>query len=219
MQRRSPAPMSVWRPLNLDDFLIGAPHYPEQVDESYWARDAKRIAAAGFNVTRMGEFAWHIFEPREGQFDFSLFDKAIEVSGAEGVKTIMCTPTATPPRWLTAKYPDVLRVDESGRVAGHGSRQHADTCSPAYRDHSQPHHGGDGRALPGQPVVIGWQTDNELNTTVSPSYSGRRNANSVATCKGATTRSRNSIVLGAVDFWATAYDNFDQVGLPHNANP
>ena len=45
MQPRSSAPLSVWRPLNLDAFLTGAPHYPEQVDESYWAHDATRIAA------------------------------------------------------------------------------------------------------------------------------------------------------------------------------
>jgi len=105
MSRVSASPISVWRPIRTDTFLLGAPHYPEHVDESYWERDAERMAAAGFNATRMGEFAWHIFEPREGQFDFTLFDKAIEVLGRRGVKTILCTPTATPPRWLTAKYP------------------------------------------------------------------------------------------------------------------
>ena len=46
MKLTSPAPLSVWRPLALDDFLVGAPHYPEHVDESYWQRDAERMAAA-----------------------------------------------------------------------------------------------------------------------------------------------------------------------------
>ena len=54
------APLSVWRPIATDTFLVGAPHYPEHVDESYWQRDAERMAAAGFNTTRLGEFAWHI---------------------------------------------------------------------------------------------------------------------------------------------------------------
>ena len=70
------APLSVWRPIATDTFLVGAPHYPEHVDESYWQRDAERMAAAGFNATRLGEFAWHIFEAREGVFDFDLFDRA-----------------------------------------------------------------------------------------------------------------------------------------------
>jgi beta-galactosidase len=74
------------------------------------------MAAAGFNAVRLAEFAWHIIEPHEGTFDFDLFDRAIDVLGKAGIKTIMCTPTATPPRWLTARYPEVLRVDANGRA-------------------------------------------------------------------------------------------------------
>jgi beta-galactosidase len=219
MQRSTSAPPSVWRPLNLDAFLIGAPHYPEQVDESYWAHDAKRIAAAGFNVTRMGEFAWHIFEPREGVFDFSLFDRAIEGLAAEGVKTIMCTPTATPPRWLTAAYPNVLRVDENGRVASHGSRQHADTNCPDYRVHSRRITKALVDHYRDNPHVIGWQTDNELNTTVSTSYSEatEREFRRYLQERYKTIDQLNFVWGG--HFWATAYDDFDQVGLPRNANP
>lgn len=102
------APLSVWRPINIDTFLLGAPHYPEHVDESYWERDAERMAAAGFNSVRLGEFAWHIFEPRENSFDFDLFDRAITVLAKHGIKTIMCTPTATPPCWLTYHPEDDL---------------------------------------------------------------------------------------------------------------
>ena len=112
------APLSVWRPIATDTFLVGTPHYPEHVDESYWQRDADRMAAAGFNTVRLAEFAWHILEPHEGTFDFDLFDRAIEMLGKAGIKTIMCTPTATRPRWLTVRYPEVLRVDANGRAVG-----------------------------------------------------------------------------------------------------
>ena len=40
------APLSVWRPIATDTFLVGAPHYPEHVDESCWERDAERMASA-----------------------------------------------------------------------------------------------------------------------------------------------------------------------------
>lgn len=66
------------------------------------------MAAAGFNSVRLGEFAWHIFEPRENSFDFDLFDRAITVLAKHGIKTIMCTPTATPPCWLTYHPEDDL---------------------------------------------------------------------------------------------------------------
>lgn len=219
MKLASPAPLSVWRPLALDDFLVGAPHYPEHVAESYWQRDAERMAAAGFNVVRMGEFAWHLLEPREGVFDFSLFDRAIAILGQQGVNTIFCTPTATPPRWLTATYPEVLRVDELGRTARHGSRQHADTASPVYRMHSQRITKTLAEHYRDNPHVIGWQTDNELNTTVSTSYSEAtlREFKRYLRNRYATIADLNFAWGG--DFWALAYDNFDQVVLPLSGAP
>lgn len=219
MPRKSPAPLSVWRPLNLDQFLLGAPHYPEHVDESLWQRDAERLAAAGANAVRMGEFAWHIWEPSEGHFSFDLFDRAIEVLGRQGIKTILCTPTATPPRWLTLHYPEVLRVDGNGRVAGHGSRQHADTTSPVFRAHSRRITRAMAEHYRTNPHVIGWQTDNELNTTASESYSPscRLEFQKYLTHRYADISALNHAWGG--HFWALAYDSFAQIDLPRQMAP
>lgn len=214
MKRSNPAPLSAWRTLNLDDFLLGVPHYPEHVDESYWQRDAERMKAIGFNTVRMGEFAWHIWEPFEGKFDFDLFDRAIDVLGKAGINTILCTPTATPPRWLTHNYPEVLRVDRNGRRASHGSRQHGDTTSPVLRHHSRRITKAMAEHYKDNPYVIGWQTDNELNTTVSESFSDSAALafRNFLRHKYATIDDLNFAWGG--HFWATAYDNFDQVVLP-----
>ncbi len=219
MSRVSASPISVWRPIRTDTFLLGAAHYPEHVDERCWERDAERMAAAGFNATRMGEFAWHIFEPREGQFDFALFDKAIEVLGRRGIETIMCTPTATPPRWLTANYPEVLRVDGAGRPASHGSRQHADTCSLVYRAHSKRITAAMAEHYRSNRYVIGWQTDNELNTSESRSYSAaaRVEFQNFLQARYGSIAELNRAWGG--DFWATAYDDFNQVVLPFDQAP
>lgn len=213
------APLSVWRPINLDRFLLGAPHYPEHVDESYWQRDAERLAAAGANTVRMGEFAWHIWEPVEGRFNFDLFDRAIAVLGDAGIKTILCTPTATPPRWLTVNYPEVLRVDGNGRTAGHGSRQHADTTSPVYRAHSRRITRAMAEHYAGNPNVIGWQTDNELNTTASESHSpsARLAFQNWLQSRYASIRDLNRAWGG--DFWALAYDHFGQIDTPRDMAP
>jgi len=171
MSRKHPEPLSVWRTLNHDTFLLGAPHYPEHVDEGYWDRVAARPAAAAANTVRLGEFAWHLWEPWEGQFDFALFDRAIAGLARHGIRTILCTPTATPPRWLTVNYPEVLRVDANGRAMGHGSRQHADTTSAVFRAHSRRITRALASHCRDNPDVIGWQTDNALNTKISESYS------------------------------------------------
>jgi beta-galactosidase len=214
MQIAARKPLSVWRPLNIDTFLIGVPHYPEHVDESYWQRDAERMAAAGFNAVRMGEFAWHIWEPHEDQFDFDLFDRAIAVLAANGIKTILCTPTATPPRWMSDKYPEILRFDAQGRQASHGSRQHADTTSPVFRHHSQRITKALADHYRDHPDVIGWQTDNELNTTTSESYAPSTLLEFQKFCrtKYATIDALNFAWGG--DFWATSYQTFDQIVLP-----
>ena len=112
------APLSVWRPLNIDHFLLGAPHYPEHVDESYWQRDAARLAAAGANTVRMGEFAWHIWEPHEGHFDFNLFDRAIAVLGDAGASySAAQVRTAL----LTSKPGDIIIAHMNHPEAGTGA--------------------------------------------------------------------------------------------------
>ena len=224
MIKKTPAaPLSAWRTLNIDTFLLGAPHYPEHVEESYWERDAERMAAAGFNAVRMGEFAWHIFEPREGVFDFDLFDRAIAGLGRHGIRTILCTPTATPPRWLSFRYPEVLRVDCNGRMASHGSQQLRPTTSKPGLSHPQPSASRGGVPMADHyrdnPDVIGWQTDNELNTTEPRSYSAAtRREFQLWLADRYQTIDRLNAAWGG-HFWATAYDDFDQVVLPLDYAP
>lgn len=211
--------LSVWRTIDTDRFLVGTPHYPEHVDESYWDNDARRMAEAGFNAARLGEFAWHIFEPREGTFDFDLFDRAIAGLGRHGVKTILCTPTATPPRWLTVKHPEILRVDGNGRSMSHGSRQHADTSSPVFRDYSRKITRAMAEHYRDNPDVIGWQTDNELNTSMPESYSPSALKEFQAYLEDTyKTIDKLNFAWGG-DFWATAYDDFSQIVFPQDFAP
>lgn len=219
LKLKARAAPSAWRTLPINQFLIGVPHYPEHVDPSYLERDASRMADCGFNVIRMAEFAWNLMEPREGVYDFSLFERTMEVFGAKGISTILCTPTATPPRWLTYRYPEVLRVDGNGRVARHGSRQQADTCSPVYRAHSRRITEVMAKHFKGHPNLIGWQTDNELNTTVSESFSDStaREFRLYLEQRYGTIAEVNR--AWGTNFWAQTYDNFDQIDLPFQLAP
>ncbi len=208
------------RPLPLDRFLFGACYYPEHWDAATREDDATRMRAAGFNVVRMAEFAWDLIEPVEGAFDFTLFDETIAHLGVHGIDTILCTPTATPPRWLTERHPEILRVDGADRPMRHGSRQHADLAHPTFREHSR----RITRAMAGHfaanPHVIGWQTDNEF-------YCHLDNDHGPATQEAFREYLRrlydgDIVALNrawGTQFWAQTYTDFEQVETPRPMRP
>lgn len=133
--------------------------------------DLRRIKASGIDYIRMAEFAWSLFEPEEGVFTFEYFDHVLERALSYDLKVILCTPTATPPAWLTHSYPEVLNSRLDGTSFGHGHRRHYTYNSEKYRELSSiivtklAQHYGE------HPAVVGWQIDNEFNCEISEFYS------------------------------------------------
>ncbi|WP_424130589.1 beta-galactosidase [Roseiarcus sp.] len=52
----------------------------------------------------------------------------METLGSAGLKIVLGTPTAAPPRWLMDEYPEIAPIDERGRPRGFGSRRHYTFC-------------------------------------------------------------------------------------------
>ncbi|GJM73581.1 hypothetical protein HMSSN036_57970 [Paenibacillus macerans] len=75
-----------WR---TEQFRLGVCYYPEHWPELLWDDDFKRMKELGFSVVRMAEFAWSIFEPEEGRFEFGLFDRAIDLAHKHGMLVIL----------------------------------------------------------------------------------------------------------------------------------
>jgi beta-galactosidase len=154
---------------------LGVCYYPEHWDEARWAEDAARMAALGLSWVRIGEFAWSRLEPAPGRLDWDWLDGAMETLGDAGLKVVLGTPTATPPRWLVNRMPDMLPVDRQGRPRGFGSRRHYDFAHMGYREECRRFVRLLAERYGRHPALGAWQTDNEYacHDTVL-SYSSRR---------------------------------------------
>jgi hypothetical protein len=53
------------------------------------------------------EFTWVKMEPSEGEFNFTWLDSALSVLAKYNISAVLGTPTAAPPAWLIAKYPEI----------------------------------------------------------------------------------------------------------------
>lgn len=197
-----------------ETFLFGVCYFPEQWSEDLWEEDFKRMKALGMNVIRMGEGAWHLWEPEEGRYEFALFDRAIELATKHDLKVILGTPTYTPPAWLTSSYPEVLRVAFDGTVMHHGSRRHYNYTAPKYLELCHgvvtalaAHYGHDKR-------VIGWQIDNELNCHMNVSFAKSDDAAFQVWCEQQYGTLEALNTAWGTSFWAQHYSDWSQVHLP-----
>jgi len=140
---------------------LGCAYYPEYWGNERFETDARLMQEAGINIVRIGEFAWCRMEPEEDVFTLEWLHECVQVLGSYGIKVIMCTPTATPPAWLTSAYPDTLMVRPDGIRLEHGGRRHYCYSSDAYMRHTTRIVEKLASEFSKYETVVGWQIDNE----------------------------------------------------------
>ncbi len=194
---------------------LGVCYYPEHWPEDIWADDARRMAEAGLSWVRIGEFAWSRMEPTPGDLQFDWLDRAIETLGAAGLKVILGTPTATPPRLMIDRHPDMLAVDEHGKTRGFGSRRHYCFSHQGYIEECKRIVTLLAQRYGGNPHVAAWQVDNEYgchDTTISYSEAALAGFRNWCAAKYQSTDALNR-AWGNV-FWSMEYNDFNEIGLP-----
>jgi beta-galactosidase len=150
-------------PEPVNRLYLGAAYYPEHWPEERWPEDIRLMQAAGFNVARLGEFAWSTFEPAEGAFHFDWLERAVSLLAEAGIQSVLGTPTAAPPAWLVTRYPETLAVDESGRKVQFGNRCHYCVNSGQFHQSTRKIVAAMAERFGPNHNVIGWQLDNEYN--------------------------------------------------------
>jgi len=192
----------------------GAAWYPELWNEDVLEEDIQMMKDTGINLVRMGEFVWSVLEPEEGHIDITPFARFIDRLHQHGIDTIMCTPTPTPPIWMTHQHPERCFVDQHGTVMGHGARQHICTNHPYFRERAAILAEHLARELGQLSGLVGWQLDNEFKAHVAECM--------CSTCLGlwhewlearyGTIEQLNE--AWGTNIWNQRYQRFDQVPQP-----
>lgn len=204
--------------MKLSHLTLGVCYYPEHWPQEMWLDDLRRMKAYGIEVIRIAEFAWNKFEPREGEYDFTFFDSFMELALQEGMQVIFCTPTATPPAWLSEQYPEILNADVDGSRIHHGMRRHNNLTSPVYRSFSAKITEQLAAHYSPYPNVIGWQLDNEINCEKDLYYAESDHAafRQYLKEKFGTLEQLNKAMGTA--FWNQTYTDWEQVHLTRKTN-
>lgn len=206
--------MNIEKSIRQDKLKLGTCYYPEHWDKALWKSDLERMKEAGIETIRIAEFAWSKFEPQEGEFTFEFFDEFLDLTDKEGMQVIFGTPTATPPAWLTNKYPEVLNARMDGVLYRHGARRHYNYNSTKYKElcanivtKIAAHYGK-------RKSIIGWQIDNELNCEVDVFYSESDTAAFREFLKQKYTTLEALNEAWGTTFWNQTYMDWEEIYVP-----
>ena len=204
---------------------FGVDYHPEQWvypyagtrdnPEGAWEQDADLMQRAGVNVVRMGEFTWGLCEPEEDQFDFGWLQRCMEVLARAGIRTVLATPTAAPPIWLSRKYPEILPLDDRGLVKHEGTRRAVCLNSEVYWNRSKKVVEALAQALGQHPSLLAWQVDNSLGghfTEASFNADTRRDWHHWLEAKYETVERLNHLM--GLRHWGQVVQRFQDVPLP-----
>jgi beta-galactosidase len=143
-----------------DKVLYGAEYYYEYMPYHRLEKDVQMMKDCGFNVVRIGESTWGVWEPQDGVFDFTELDRVLEAMNKVGIKVIVGTPTYAIPAWLAREHPDVLARTPEGKNK-YGARQNMDIVNPVFRFYAERVIRKLISHIKDNPAVIGFQADNE----------------------------------------------------------
>ena len=144
--------------------LHGGDYNPEQwLDRpDILAQDIELMKKASVNAVTLGVFSWSVLEPEEGVFKLDWLADIIHNLYANGIRTILATPSAARPAWLAHKYPEVRRVRADRVRELYNRRQNYCYTSPIYREKVRTIDQKLAQRFGNDPAVILWHISNEM---------------------------------------------------------
>ncbi|NUP98712.1 MAG: beta-galactosidase [Armatimonadetes bacterium] len=203
-------------PLNprFPHLLHGGDYNPDQwLDRPDILDEDMRLAKlAGINSLSIGIFAWAALEPEEGRYTFDWLDATMDRFAAHGIQAVLATPSGARPAWMSAKYPEVLRVQANRQRNLHGMRHNHCYTSPFYRQKVAAINQLLAERYGSHPALLVWHLSNE--------YGGECHCDLCQEAFRAWLKRRYHNDLAALNqawwtaFWSHTYTAWEQIESP-----
>ncbi len=148
---------------NYPHMIHGGDYNPDQWPPEIWEEDMRLMKLAHCNTMSVGIFAWARLEPEEGRFDFDWLDRVMDMLAENDGYAVLATPSGARPAWLSAKYPEVLRVRPDRGRNLHGRRHNHCFTSPIYREKCSIINTKLAERYKDHPALLVWHVSNEYN--------------------------------------------------------
>ncbi len=194
-------------------FIHGADYNPEQ-----WLRypdifekDIELMKKANMNSATVGIFSWAHLEPQEGVYNFDWLQNIIDRLYENGIYTVLSTPSAAKPLWMSEKYEEVRRVTKSGVRDLSGIRHNHCYTSPYYRKKVADINRELAKRFRDHPGLILWHISNEYSGECYCELCRQEFINWLKE-KYKTIDEVNHAWWA--DFWSHTYSDFSQIRPP-----
>ena len=143
--------------------LHGGDYNPDQwLDYPHILKqDIELMKKADINCVSIGIFSWVKLEPEEGVYDFDWLEKIIDDLYANGIYSVLATPSGAKPLWMSEKYEEIRRVQKNGVRDISGFRHNHCYTSPVYREKVREMDRRLAERFASHPGVILWHLSNE----------------------------------------------------------
>lgn len=196
------------------ELLHGGDYNPDQWLDmpEILGEDVRLMKISGINTVSVGIFSWSALEPREGEYNFGWLDEIMDSMYENGVYVILATPSGAKPAWMAKKYPEVLRVDDTGRRNKYGQRHNHCPTSPVYRQKVQEMNSRLAERYKNHPALTMWHISNE--------FEGECHCELCQNAFREWLKAKYDNDLGKLNkawwcaFWSHTYSDWDEIEAP-----
>jgi len=173
----------------------------EQWPESRWEGGPVADGGGAYPSRPRGRVCLEQPGATRGDYELDWLDRAVRAAERHHIAVVIGTPSATPPAWLTEKYPETLRTMADGRKDAMATASSSTGPIPSIGS-CGPDAGKLAERFGHDSDVIGWQIDNEY---ANESYGAETRAQFQQWLRAKYKTLENLNARWTTAYWSEAY--------------